>query len=831
MRAWVVGMAVAIFVTGAAATAEAAASQKQIDAVVKACGSQFSTKSCGVPVNVSSGDPQAWWNAAGCIDDHPDRFTAACTSAFASACGEDGDDCIAGNDQEGDDEGGPVASLQARTLSTHADRVSGNDVLVEVSVPGSAQKGTLVVSVGGRDVTQVFHETAPGKFVGLVDGLTLGENSLRAEAKGASSTQLRLVNYPITGPIVSGPHEKVGPQDRLFICQTDTFKLPDGSTLGPAKDADCSIDTRVTYVYLKQGGTTFTPLTDTTKLPGDVAMTRTTTGQTVPYVVRIETSTINRGIDQIAVLHDPTTEDQPTPFAVPKAWNRHLIAVQGFGCPAGWYIQGGAEGNLALPGVIRAELLDTQRLGEGYAIFANTLQHPANNCNALLGGETMMMSKEHFIEEFGVPRATVSIGCSGGSYTSLQYGDTFPGLIDGVLIACTFPDAMAIALSGSDGHLLTHYFLQTNAGAFTDAQQVAVSGYKASAGADIKKAWYDAANQSGRTDPVPGRADVTGYVSSPWNPVVPVSRRYDPVNNPTGARATVYDVSRNVFGIDSNTGFALRPFDNVGVQYGLKALQSGAITPAQFLDLNEGIGGYDQDANYVPARSVGSVGAIERMQQSGATFGGSGGMSQVPIFDVSGIYNDDSGYHYQWYHFAARERLREVNGDTGNHVMWRGNPVPFDTAWATFIEWVDAVATDSSTGSQHDKVVANKPAAAVDGCWKDKTTFIPEPQTFGNQPTSTCNALFPSGAFPRYVAGEPVKGNVYKCRLKPIDPADYAPATFSPAELQRLRAIFANGVCDFSQPGVGYQPVVTWPSFGPSRDNLVFDVTSSRGGD
>ena len=117
---------------------------------------------------------------------------------------------------------------------------------------------------------------------------------------------------------------------------------------------------------------------------------------------------------------------------------------------------------MTLPGVIRAELLDTVRLGEGYAIFANTLQHPSNNCNALLGGETMMMSKEHFIEEFGVPRATLSVGCSGGSYTSLQYGDTFPGLIDGVLIACTFPDAMAIAFSGSDGHLLTHYFTATN---------------------------------------------------------------------------------------------------------------------------------------------------------------------------------------------------------------------------------------------------------------------------------------------------------------------------------------------------------------------------------
>jgi hypothetical protein len=496
--------------------------------------------------------------------------------------------------------------------------------------------------------------------------------------------------------------------------------------------------------------------------------------------------------------------------------------VQGFGCPGGWYIQGGAQGNLTLPGVIRAELLDTKRLGEGYAIFANTLQHPSNNCNALLGGETMMMSKEHFIEEFGAPRATLSVGCSGGSYTSLQYGDTFPGLIDGVLIACTFPDALSIALSGSDGHLLTHYFSTTNHSGFTAASQVSVSGYK------NVKAWYDAANQAQRTDPVPNRPDVLGYGSAVWNPAVPAALRYDPVTNPKGARPTVYDVARNVYGIDAKTGFALRPFDNVGVQYGLSALNSGAISKEQFLDLNARIGGYDQDANYVASRTTGDPGAIERMQQAGVSFGGGGGLSSIPVFDITGIYNDDAGYHYQWFHFAARERMLEANGNTDNHVMWRGSPVPFETAWATFVGWVEAVKADTSDDSEREKVARNKPAAAVDGCWTSATTFIAEPQTFSSQPDSKCNALFPTYAFPRYVAGGPLKANAFKCRLKPISADDYA-VTFTATETERLRAIFPTGVCDYGRRGTGYRPVVTWPSFGPSRDNLVFDVTNPGG--
>jgi hypothetical protein len=84
--------------------------------------------------------------------------------------------------------------------------------------------------------------------------------------------------------------------------------------------------------------------------------------------------------------------------------------------------------------------------------------------------------------------------------------------------------------------------------------------------------------------------------------------------------------------------------------------------------------------------------------------------------------------------------------------------------------------------------------------------------------------MFPTFAFPRYVAGGPLKANAYKCHLKRIDPRDYA-VTFTPEEVARLQASFPGGVCDFSRRGVGYRPVVTWPSFGPSPTNLVFDVT------
>jgi hypothetical protein len=558
-----------------------------------------------------------------------------------------------------------------------------------------------------------------------------------------------------------------------------------------------------------------------TSLPADVAATTTTIGQTVPFVVRVETATIDRGIYQSTVLFDPTSDPPPSWRTPPPGWNRRLIAVQGAGCTGGWYFQGVTGGSAIRPGAADASLYSLARLGEGYALYGNTLQNASQNCNSVLEGEAAMMGKEHFIKSFGVPLFTVSVGCSGGSYGSAQPADALPGLYDGVLIACTFPDPLAIATSGLDAHLLAHYFIGAAPGAFSEAQQVAVSGYKG------LKAFADAANQAARTDPVPGRADSPGYKSAVWNDVVPAQLRYDPKTNPQGARPTIYDHARNIYGIDPATGFGRRTFDNVGVQYGLAALNAGAITPRQFLDLNAAIGGYDHDANFVPARTVGDAGALKRAYQSGLQLGGGGGLASIPVFDISGIYNDDGGYHYQWFHFALRARMASANGETGNHVMWRGNPVSGDTAWGAFVAWMEAIRADKAAGSPREKAIRDRPAAMVDGCWRTPADFTAEPQTFSRAANSACNALYPSFGNPRLIAGGPLAADALKCQLKPVDARDYAVA-LTPAEAARLRRTFPAGVCDWSKRGVGQTPVVPWASFGPAPENLVFHITRSR---
>ncbi len=48
--------------------------------------------------------------------------------------------------------------------------------------------------------------------------------------------------------------------------------------------------------------------------------------------------------------------------------------------------------------------------------------------------------------------------------------------------------------------------------------------------------------------------------------------------------------------------------------------------------------------------------------------------------------------------------------------------------------------------------------------------------------------------------------NVLKCQLKPLNTAEYLPATFTAEQLTRPYGAFPDGVCDWTKPGVGQQP-------------------------
>jgi Tannase-like family of unknown function (DUF6351) len=687
--------------------------------------------------------------------------------------------------------------FQITTLSSRPDMVSGDSVLLRIDVPQVVPVKKVTVTFNGIDVTGMFRADENARtLTGLLDTVKLGQNTLfvdsNGEGNGRPTAQLNLVAYPITGPIFSGP------QEQPFICESQSFPMPGGlGRLGAPIDASCSIKTRVDFVYRASDGT-FKAL-NSLSYPSDLTSTTTATGTTVPYIVRLVTGTVNRAIYQIAVLHDPVKEQWPDPFTRPAGWNGRLIYTFGGGCTGGWYRQGASTGGV----------LDDVMLRQGYAVASASLNVYGNNCNDVIASETMMMTKEAFIKTYGPPQYTLGFGCSGGSYQQHQIADNYPGLLDGIIPGCSFPEVLfGTVVTITDAHLLNRYFALTKVPISQDQQRL-VSGF-------LK--WESIENLAQAAL----RVDPLVYCPS----VLPKSMRYDPVTNTTGARCDVYDHYADVFGRDPGTGLVRRPLDNVGVQYGLVALNEGAISKDQFLDMNEKIGGYDKDANFVAQRTAANAEGTRISYQTGRLTNGGGGMRDVPIIDYR-AYADDQplgDLHMRFHSFSMRDRLKKANGDFANHIMvvedfrygYYSSASPLlQQAINQMDRWIAAVQADTSSRSQHEKVVAAKPSDLQESCFTRDAT----PQQIVEEQTLTggkCNSIYPVSRFPRLVAGGPMSNDIIKCQLKPIDFSEYK-VTFTADEQSRLQKIFPDGVCDWSKPGVEQQGLSgTWISFGPA---------------
>ena len=167
-----------------------------------------------------------------------------------------------------------------------------------------------------------------------------------------------------------------------------------------------------------------------TAYPANMVRINTTTASNLPYIVHIETGTINRAICQTTILHDPLAEAATSWSNQPANWNKRLIYTFGGGCIGGWYRQGASTGGVT----------DNFMLSSGYALASSSLNVFGNNCNDLTASETMAMVKERFIEAYGPPAHTQGWGCSGGSYAQHQIGDNYPGLLEGIIPGCSFPE-------------------------------------------------------------------------------------------------------------------------------------------------------------------------------------------------------------------------------------------------------------------------------------------------------------------------------------------------------------------------------------------------------
>jgi hypothetical protein len=686
------------------------------------------------------------------------------------------------------------APVKITVVSSRGEMVSGGDALIRIALPSRLRPSGVVITRNGEDVSSMFRTEAGSRsLLGIVNGLASGRNLVKVSSGGSETSvaELAITNHPLTGPVFSGL------QEQPFICETSEFQLPDGKLLGRPLDASCSVRTVVSYVYRSIGDKpSFLPLPNLTELPADVAWTTTSLGKPAPYVVRVETGTINRAIYQIAVLHDPTSEPEPSPFVPLRHWNRRLLYSFGGGCIGGWYRQGVRLGGTG--GSSRFNMISDSIVGKGYAHASSTLNVFGNNCSDVIAAETMMLVKEAFIERYGEPLFTFGRGGSGGAYQQIQIADNYPGLLDGIIPGATFSDVLATIQFLTDIQLLNRYFSAADP-SLTEEQRRAIAGvgtFRTIAG----------------TAPGADRIKAAGVCP----PQLPVNLRYSPLENPSGSRCNVFDHTANVYGRDPATGAALRPLDNVGIQYGLEALNNGTITVSQFLDVNENIGGHDVDGNFQPSRSIADSRALEAAYRTGRVTNGGEGLARIPILDSRGYLDlrPNGDLHLKYHSFALRERLLRANGTIDNHVLLvtgEKSPPGFDAYTIDAMDqWLTNLVGDKSNNPVMVKIAGARPDHLVDSCYDSKGARIVEEQTFNG---GKCNALYPTFPSPRMIAGGPATNNVLKCRLKPVDVQDYRVA-FTSEERTRLTAVFPDGVCDWSRPGISHQKLAgSWLSY------------------
>ncbi|CAM3650927.1 DUF6351 family protein [Paracidovorax anthurii] len=692
---------------------------------------------------------------------------------------------------------GPQWGRQAAGLSvasSPADMVSGGSARVAIDLPAGIGPDTVRIALNGTPVATPLESTPrAGRHELLLQGLHPGHNEVVAtDAHGQVLGTLALLNHAGAGPLFSGP--RLAP----FECRTEE------AGLGAPLDADCTAVRRYDWFYVTPQGTA-RPLADPLgERPADLATATTLEGRTVPFIVRVESGTINRSIYRIGVLADPRTE----PSGGALAWNRRIVFR--FGESTGvQYNQGANQAS----DVFRASATDAQSLtalSQGFAYVISSLNTHRVNVNDVVSAETALLLREHIAKTYGTPRWMVGMGGSGGAIQQMLIAQNYPGILDGLMPDAAFPDVFSTAVAVSDCRLLNRWFQRHPA---SDATRQAFEGHLKGTCANWDTGLGDAlVVTSGAVTPACGLRNADAV--------------YHPTNNPGGARCALYDAHANSLGRDGR-GHALRPLDNVGVQYGLQALRAGTLAFDEFAALNEGIGGMDGDGNLAPARTEANATALARAYATGRVGSGGGGLGSVPMLHMRTYAEPGGDIHTLYNDLKIREQLVRANGQADNQVIWV-LPHPglaqrlglgaaqqqvlaqlardtLDARLGTMTQWLDGITAQIGPATP-DTVRRARPAEAADACWDPATARrITEPATPDG--AGRCRTLYPLTPSPRMAAGGPLSDDILKCRLKPVEAADYAPFVPTAGQLARLARAFPQGVCDHRQPGVGQQPL------------------------
>lgn len=710
-----------------------------------------------------------------------------------------------------------------------------------------------------------------GKAVGAGILILLMAVAKTAASAPPSETRFWIGETGPTGPLFSGPPQYP------FACFTVENGLGQplvdnhqgiGSAVFPERDGapdyaaepigysrNCSLRTRVDYFYYSRTEDDFLPLPDPAQVPQDVAVV-TLDGRTLDFVVRLERGTINRFIYSIAMLA-PFPESLESPDRLDKrGWNGRLVYKFQGGVGIGYW-----QGKFALR---KDEALHYDALSRGYAVAYSTGTRTGTHYNLRLAEETALMVKQHFVATYGEPLYTVGIGGSGGAVQQYVFGQNNPDIIDAGIPQLSYPDMITQTIYAADCELLERYFdgehlkgLIDGGSRWSDWQaRRLVEGLNTNATADTQP-WNLSpfAPKPGLSECINGWRGLLALAFNPaWTPpayLEGMAKYRFPEAVIRAVKWSHWNELGNIYPQDEQ-GVAPNSWDNVGVQYGLRALVNGAITVREFLDLNACVGGWkhpramtrgnwpwNPDASMVtvdpwnkanmnlssrcqtgkPApRTTGSVEAMNAAYLSGHVFMG---RLEIPLIDLRWYLEPILDMHHAQGSFSARARLLQGQSHADNQLIWVAecsnmDPValkrdcafnPTGMALDLIDRWMANITAHPERG-----VAGNKPPEAVDTCFRgDGEILYAGPDAWSGildaAPARPCAQAFPPFTTSRMEAGDGFDGRLFKCALKPVETAltdgTYGKVKFGRKNVARLKAIFPAGVCDYSQPDVG----------------------------
>lgn len=506
-------------------------------------------------------------------------------------------------------------------------------------------------------------------------------------------------------------------------------------------------------------------------------------------------------------------------------WNQQLIYQFHGGVGIGY-----RQGSLNLTRLISNRAV---QLRQGFAVLSSSANRTSHTYHFVRAEETAVRLKYHFESLYGKAQFTIGIGGSGGGIAQYLLAQNAPGLLDAAIAQYSYPDMLSQVVYALDCDLLhNYYYFRASDKSFWQqmANRQAVEGLSTSEQQQVRFRWQISAAQLFNGNwPTPARGASQcinawfGLSSMIHNPY---QGRLTPFTVPAVRQNTAWSYWQDlvdIYGTDQH-GFAHSLWDNSGVQYGLAALTTGKLSPAQFLELNARIGSWlpasamqpeqiwfirhlplplwlssfgrqniatleQKDGMPIAPRYRANTEAITRAYRYGQLFLG---QLQIPVIDLRHYLDPQLDMHHLEPSFMARARLAQ-HGNADWQQIWVSHPAytPEAEAFEAIVEWLKS---------------GSRPNSATDRCFDAEGQLIAAgPHVW--QQNGPCFEQYPPLSNSRRQAGAPLHGLHMQCQLIPVQQA-IARGFYLPVDMalhqRELETIFPQGVCDYQQADLAY---------------------------